>query len=85
MCQFIKNFKFQIFLISVLCFFFFNNSLVFPQTEQNINLVNSNEEIRAEYGNWLQVCQKGNNKCVGVQFALNVDGDRAARFIIERL
>ena len=29
--------------------------------------------------------KKVNNKCVGVQFALNVDGDRAARFIIERL
>ena len=85
MYQFIKNFKFQIFLISVLCFFFINNSLVFPQTEQNADPSNSSEEIRAEYGNWLQVCQKGNTKCVGVQFALNVDGNRAGRFIIERL
>ena len=65
--------------------FFLIKTPVFPQNEENINLLNSNEEIRAEYGNWLQVCQKGNNKCVGVQFALNVDGNRAARFIIERL
>ena len=70
----------------VFCIFFCNlNTPGFSQTDENTNLLNSNEEIRAEYGNWIQVCQKGNNQCVGVQFALNVDGDRAARFIIERL
>ena len=85
MSRYIKNFKSQFLLNLILCFFFFHNSPVFPQTEQNANPSNSNEEIRAEYGNWLQVCQKGNSKCVGVQFALNVEGNRAARFIIERL
>ena len=39
----------------------------------------------AEYGNWLQICENEKNQCVGVQFALDVQGERAARFIIERL
>ena len=80
------NLRFKFLLNLFFCIFFYLlKTPVFPQNEENINLLNSNEEIRAEYGNWLQVCQKGNNKCVGVQFALNVDGNRAARFIIERL
>ena len=80
------NIKFIILLNLFFCLFsYLLKTPVFPQTEENTNLLSSNEEIRAEYGNWLQVCQKGNNKCVGVQFALNVDGNRAARFIIERL
>ena len=80
------KFKLKFFINSILfiCFYFFKTP-VFPQTEEKTNLLNSNEEIRAEYGNWLQVCQKGNNKCVGVQFALNVDGNKAARLVIERL
>ena len=86
MKQYTNNFKFKFFINSILfiCFYFFKTP-VFPQTEEKINLLNSNEEIRAEYGNWLQVCQKGNSKCVGVQFALNVDGNKAARLVIERL
>ena len=80
------NIKFKILLNLFFCiFFYFLKSPVLSQTEENKNLLNSNEEIRAEYGNWIQVCQKENNQCVGVQFALNVDGNRAARFIIERL
>ena len=80
------NLKFKFLLNLFFCILFYLlKTPVFPQNEENINLLNSNEEIRAEYGNWLQVCQKGNNQCVGVQFALNVDGNRAARFIIERL
>tara|TARA_B100000902_G_scaffold274071_1_gene259953 strand:+ start:68 stop:640 length:573 start_codon:yes stop_codon:yes gene_type:complete len=78
------NFLFFLNLVSCISFYFLTTP-VFPQTEENTNLLNSNEEIRAEYGNWIQVCQKENDKCVGVQFALNVDGNRAARFIIERL
>ena len=71
------NLKFKFLLNLFFCILFYLlKTPVFPQTEENINLLNSNEEIRAEYGNWLQVCQKGNNKCVGVQFALNVDGNR---------
>ena len=86
MRHYTNNFKFKFFINLILFIsFYFLNTPVFPQTEEKINLLNSNEETRAEYGNWLQVCQKGNNKCVGVQFALNVDGNRAARFIIERL
>ena len=86
MLQFNLNFKTKfIFNLVFFLLFYFFKTLVFPQTEENTNLLNSNEEIRAEYGNWLQVCQKGNSKCVGVQFALTVEGKRAARFIIERL
>ena len=32
-----------------------------------------------------QICEKLKSKCVGVQFALNVEGNKAARFIIERI
>ena len=78
------NLNFYLIYFSVYYFIYLKLQF-FLKHEENINLLNSNEEIRAEYGNWLQVCQKGNNKCVGVQFALNVDGNRAARFIIERL
>ncbi len=74
-----------LFIIIFFSLFYFLKIPVFPQTEDNTTLLSSNEEIRAEYGNWLQVCQKENSKCVGVQFALNVDGNKAARFIIERL
>ena len=81
-----NNLKFKFLLNSFFCILFYLlKTPVFPQNEENINLLNSNEEIRAEYGNWLQVCQKGNSKCVGVQFALNVDGNKAARLVIERL
>lgn len=71
-------------ILFFLCLNFFNIP-AFSQTEENTSLLNTNEEIRAEYGNWIQVCQKNNSKCVGVQFALNVEGKKAARFIIERL
>ena len=80
-----NNLNLNFYLIHFSVYYFIYLKLPFSSKEENINLLNSNEEIRAEYGNWLQVCQKGNNKCVGVQFALNVDGNRAARFIIERL
>ena len=86
MIQYTRNFKSKFLLNLFFCvLFYFLKTPVFPQTEENTNAFNSNEEIRAEYGNWLQVCQKEDTKCVGVQFALNVDGNRAARFIIERL
>ena len=82
----IHNLKIKSFAFSIFCLFFcFLNIPVFSQTDKNDNFLNSNEEIRAEYGNWLQICEKVKSKCVGVQFALNVEGNRAARFIIERI
>ena len=58
---------------------------IFSQNNDNSNILNSNEEIKAEFGNWLQICENEKNQCVGVQFALDVQGERAARFIIERI
>ena len=53
------NLKFKFLLNLFFCILFYLlKTPVFPQNEENINLLNSNEEIRAEYGNWLQVCQK---------------------------
>ncbi len=82
----IYNFKIQFIVFSFFfLFYYLLNIPVFSQTDKNNNLLNSNEEIRAEYGNWLQICEKVKSKCVGVQFALNVEGNRAARFIIEKI
>ena len=71
-------------LIVVLIYLIICNPLV-SQTENINNNLNTNEEVRAEFGNWLQVCERNKNKCVAVQFALNVEGNRAARFVLERL
>ena len=79
------NLKFKFLLNLFFCILFYLLKTRFSSNRGKYKSLNSNEEIRAEYGNWIQVCQKGNNQCVGVQFALNVDGNRAARFIIERL
>jgi invasion protein IalB len=71
------------FLVFFLIYFLYNP--IFSQNNDNSNILNSNEEIKAEYGNWLQICENEKNQCVGVQFALDVQGERAARFIIERI
>ena len=47
--------------------------------------INENEEIRGEFGNWLQICVKDTPQCVAVQFALDIQGNRAGRFVLERL
>lgn len=73
-------------IITIFSFLFFIiNGFAHSQGNGDTNSLDYNEEIRAEYGNWLQICEKEKNQCVGVQFALNVDGKRAARFIIERI
>ena len=71
------------FLVFFLIYFLSNP--IFSQNNDNSNILNSNEEIKAEYGNWLQICENEKNQCVGVQFALDVQGEKAARFIIERI
>ena len=53
----------------------------FFTSNDNSDILSSNEEIKAEFGNWLQICENEKNQCVGVQFALDVQGERAARFI----
>ena len=73
------NFFLVFFLISFLSY------PIFSENDDNSNILNSNEEIKAEFGNWLQICENEKNQCVGVQFALDVQGERAARFIIERI
>ena len=76
--------KINLFLF--LFFIYFFSYPIFSQNNKNSSdILNSNEEIMAEYGNWLQICENEKNQCVGVQFALDVQGERAARFIIERL
>ena len=71
------------FLLLFLIYFF--SHPIFSQNNNNSDILTSNEEIMAEYGNWLQICENEKNQCVGVQFALDVQGERAARFIIERI
>ena len=70
---------------SVFFLIYFLSYPTFSQNNDNSNILNSNEEIKAEFGNWLQICENEKNQCVGVQFALDVQGERAARFIIERI
>ena len=75
-------------IINLFSFFFLMYFLSYPlysQNNDNSGILNSNEQIKAEYGNWLQICENEKNQCVGVQFALDVQGERAARFIIERI
>ena len=84
----IKYLKFMlntIHLITFFLFFYLFSSALFSQTDENTENFNSNEEIRAEFGNWFQVCEKEKNQCVALQFALNVEGERAARFVLEKL
>ena len=57
----------------------------FSQTNNEQQELDQTEDIRAEFGNWLQVCAKDTDKCVAVQFALNVEGEKAARVVVERL
>ena len=72
-------------LFIVFFLIYFLSYPIFSQDNNNSDILISNEEIKAEYGNWLQICEKEKNQCVGVQFALDVEGERAARFIIERI
>ena len=72
-------------LFIVFFLIYFLSYPIFSQDNNNSDVLISNEEIKAEYGNWLQICEKEKNQCVGVQFALDVEGERAARFIIERI
>lgn len=72
-------------LFIVIFLIYFLSYPIFSQDNDNSDILISNEEIKAEYGNWLQICEKEKNQCVGVQFALDVEGERAARFIIERI
>ena len=72
-------------LFIVIFLIYFLSYPIFSQDNNNPDILISNEEIKAEYGNWLQICEKEKNQCVGVQFALDVEGERAARFIIERI
>ena len=72
-------------LFSVFFIIYFLSYPSYPQNGDNSGILNSNEQIKAEYGNWLQICENEKNQCVGVQFALDVQGERAARFIIERI
>ncbi len=46
---------------------------------------NQKEEVRGEFGNWLEVCEKNTDHCVAVQLALDVEGKQAARVVLERL
>ena len=64
---------------------FGNYSHVEAQEQVQNSLVNENEEIRGEFGNWLQICVKDTPQCVAVQFALDIQGNRAGRFVLERL
>ncbi len=57
----------------------------FAQDQSQGSVTDQNEEVRGEFGNWLQVCAKGTDQCVAVQFALDVQGEQAARFVLERL
>ena len=72
-------------LFIVFFLIYFLSYPIFSQDNNNSDVLISNEEIKAEYGNWLQICEKEKNQCVDVQFALDVEGERAARFIIERI
>ena len=60
-------------------------SYIEAQEQVQNSLVNENEEIRGEFGNWLQICVKDTPQCVAVQFALDIQGNRAGRFVLERL
>ena len=77
----IRNINFFLFFFLI----YFLSYPIFSQNNDNSNILNFNEEIKAEFGNWLQICENEKNQCVGVQFALDVQGERAARFIIERI
>ena len=72
-------------LFSVFFLIYFSSYPLYSQNNDNSEILNSNEQIKAEFGNWLQICENEKNQCVGVQFALDVQGERAARFIIERI
>jgi len=69
------------------------NSLIFiitsaeaqSQSQTQSEDIEQTEEVRNEFGNWLQVCKKETEKCVALQFALNIQGEKAARFVLERL
>ena len=71
------------------CMFAYALFCIYPyvkaQEQVQNSLVNENEEIRGEYGNWLQICVKDTPQCVAVQFALDIQGNRAGRFVLERL
>ena len=71
------------------CMFAYALFCIYPyvkaQEQVQNSLVNENEEIRGEFGNWLQICVKDTPQCVAVQFALDIQGNRAGRFVLERL
>ena len=82
----------SIFLNKMILYFFlvtgftsFGLSAAFAENQSEDLVPAVNEEIRGDFGNWLQVCEKGSNHCVAVQFALDMQGNKAARFVLERL
>ncbi len=77
--------RFGIFFFLLINSLILNLPLATAQEQLQDLSTNSNEEIRKEFGNWLQVCKKDVDHCVAVQFALDVQGRKAARFILERL
>ena len=79
------RFKLTIYVCIFAYSLFSNYSYTEAQEQVQNSLVNENEEIRGEFGNWLQVCVKDTSQCVAVQFALDIQGNRAGRFVLERL
>ena len=43
----------------------------------------SDETIEATFDDWLKVCTKSAQNCVGVTFAENESGKRVARFVLD--
>ena len=54
----IRNINF--FLVFFLIYFL--SYPIFSQNDDNSNILNSNEEIKAEFGNWLQICENEKNQ-----------------------
>ncbi len=62
--------------------FFLGTGSVNAQTPDN-NI--ANEELRQKFGEWSQICETSSSKCVIMQFALDVNGNKASRFILEAI
>ena len=77
--------RFLLFSLFLLNSIIINFSVAVAQDQPSNSPANLDEEIRQEFGNWLQVCKKDTDHCVAVQFALDVQGRKAARFVLEKL